>query len=222
MLLINRLIHSCPYRILGIPKNSSKQAVKKAYLELVFHTHPDRNPKNKDEFLEISKAYEQITKSSAHTVNDKEEKSYSKHTSRYQSSNWQSNSYRNMSTDDDPEKYNYWEYDTANWKGHPAHKGPRYMSNGKFAVLITIIGLSLSYFVFRIGLKPRIANSDEMFNGNSKYSLLIEDKAYYQERLKRLQQRAGQVGAQVKSSDDNDEFTPDFDDKYSKDFLTER
>lgn len=46
-----------PYDILGIPRTTDDEAVRKAYLELVRQHSPDRDP---DRFQQISRAYEQL------------------------------------------------------------------------------------------------------------------------------------------------------------------
>ncbi len=66
-----------------------------------------------------------------------------------------------MSKDDDPNEYKYYEYDTSNWKGHPAYKGPR-MPSWILASLILIAGLSTSYCVYIFGFKPRMQTYKEL------------------------------------------------------------
>ncbi len=51
------------YRVLGISREASDDAIKKAYRKLVFEHHPDRNPDSKDaeaRIREINAAYEII------------------------------------------------------------------------------------------------------------------------------------------------------------------
>jgi molecular chaperone DnaJ len=51
------------YRILGVSREASDDAIKKAYRKLVFEHHPDRNPNSKDaedKIREINAAYEVI------------------------------------------------------------------------------------------------------------------------------------------------------------------
>ncbi len=49
------------YRVLGVPREASDDAIKKAYRKLVFEHHPDRNPDNQGaeaRIREINAAYE--------------------------------------------------------------------------------------------------------------------------------------------------------------------
>lgn len=49
------------YSVLGISKNATQEEIKKAYRNLAFKYHPDRNPDNKDaeeKFKKISEAYD--------------------------------------------------------------------------------------------------------------------------------------------------------------------
>jgi molecular chaperone DnaJ len=51
------------YQVLGVPKNASAAAIKKAYRKLAQQFHPDANPGNKDaeeRFKEISSAYDVV------------------------------------------------------------------------------------------------------------------------------------------------------------------
>jgi len=52
------------YEILGVPKGSDEEAIKKAYRKLAMENHPDRNPNNKsaeDKFKEGAEAYEVLS-----------------------------------------------------------------------------------------------------------------------------------------------------------------
>ncbi|XAO72523.1 MAG: J domain-containing protein [Candidatus Vidania fulgoroideorum] len=61
------------YDILGIDKNSSPEAIKKAYRRLAMKYHPDRNPGNKqceEKFKQVKEAYEKLTNKSSNNYND--------------------------------------------------------------------------------------------------------------------------------------------------------
>lgn len=48
------------YTTLGVSKDASPDAIKKAYRKLAFKHHPDKNGGNKEEFQKIGKAYEHL------------------------------------------------------------------------------------------------------------------------------------------------------------------
>jgi curved DNA-binding protein len=52
------------YKILGVERNASKDAIKRAYRKLALKTHPDRNPgdaKAEERFKEINEAYQVLS-----------------------------------------------------------------------------------------------------------------------------------------------------------------
>lgn len=61
-----------PYVLLGVPRNASKLAIKRAYKELAMKWHPDKNPGNQEQaiarFQKISNAYSSL-------MNEKDNKS---------------------------------------------------------------------------------------------------------------------------------------------------
>ena len=48
------------YEILGLSSNCSLEDIKNSYRQLCKIYHPDRNPDDKDKFIEIKKAYETL------------------------------------------------------------------------------------------------------------------------------------------------------------------
>lgn len=49
------------YKILGLPKGASLEAIKKAYRRMAMRYHPDRDGGSRERFLQIAEAYEVLT-----------------------------------------------------------------------------------------------------------------------------------------------------------------
>lgn len=63
--MLNRLFRSFsnPYKILGIPENSSKEQIKLAYYKLAKKYHPDINSNYSDYFKTVNAAYKELERS---------------------------------------------------------------------------------------------------------------------------------------------------------------
>ena len=52
--------NECPYAVLGVEPSASNSEIRRAYRRLAIAYHPDKNPRGREEFERISRAYEVI------------------------------------------------------------------------------------------------------------------------------------------------------------------
>lgn len=166
----------CPYQVLGVSSAASKLDIKKAYFQLAFQLHPDRNVKQgsgrsnelqKSQFIRVTKAYEILGSDSKRRIYDWDirnghtlrsdgvsERPYRQaYSSPYNAAYYESQSpYGQQSGPDADYAYSFHSHFRNNNSGN--NNGPRFMSNSRMAVLLiglTVIGtLATSLHINRI------------------------------------------------------------------------
>ncbi len=82
------------YSVLGVAKTATQEEIKKAYRNLAFKYHPDRNPNNKEaeeKFKQISEAYNVLGDEKKRAEYDR----FGSASSAYNSANYSQNAYQN-------------------------------------------------------------------------------------------------------------------------------
>ncbi len=163
------------YEILGVEKNASADEIKKAYRNLAFKYHPDRNPGDKaaeEKFKQITAAYDVLgdeAKRRNYDLGGYETNNYSSANQQYQQRQYQY-TYNNPFGDE-----NYWEWfsgarranqndDTQNYdwnrRASPKRSRSEYFSMLVLKALQTFVGITfLRYSWYIIPFGPIICIS---------------------------------------------------------------
>lgn len=171
----------CPYETLGVSQNASPKEIKKAYIKACFEFHPDRKGNQKEDsimFQRIAASFEILgneTKRREYDQSFHQRKQEVKDAEKRASDTKKYG--RKLTKDDDPEKYKYWEYDVRNWQGHPNYKGPVYMKNWKFALLLIAVTSVASSLIYLNAFNKRTEYMKHLDNLNAKYALMDQGKS---------------------------------------------
>lgn len=97
------------YDVLGIPKESSEDQIKKAYRRQALKWHPDKNPNNRqeaeDKFKEIGEAYSVLSDTNKRTAYDKYGFEGFEGRSQPKTSRYRKKTYQNFFEDDDDDDF---------------------------------------------------------------------------------------------------------------------